>query len=263
MTTKKSNVIKGSFQRKAIPIDLTRVLGIAQREVSPGHVRRIAEAFDADKLGTITVNARDGVFYIMDGQHRVAAAKEAGYEDAMIDAHVYTDLTDEQMAETFLVLNANLPVSKMDKFQNQVTANYDAAVSIQRIAKSVGYKIRSGSGDGVIQCVAPLERIYASGGSAALWSTLTTIRDAYGDSGMKAPLIQGIGQVCAIYSQIIDHERLTERLSSARGGMNGLLGAAQAAKLNYDIPLATAVSVAVVDLYNKGRGGKKLPNWAI
>jgi len=49
-----------------------------QRGINKSHTKDIAKRFDPRLTGLPIVSIRDGVWYVIDGQHRVAAAKELG-----------------------------------------------------------------------------------------------------------------------------------------------------------------------------------------
>jgi hypothetical protein len=258
-----TDVIKGSYAIEDIPIQQTRVSPSAQRQQKAWHVQNIAKSFDPDRLGVITTSLRDGVYYVVDGAHRIAAAKLAGLEEHKITAHVYEGLSEKDEAELFLVLNDVRPVSKLDKFKVSVTAGEPSAVAIKSIAGSLGYRVAFG-GAGCITAVSPLERTYVNGGANALYTLIFVIRETYGDTGMKAPVLDGIGRVAANYSELIDAGRMIERLSKLPGGLNGLLGKANAKKEDTGASLGNCVAWAVVETYNSGRSKvAKLPKWSL
>ena len=59
-----------------VPIAKMRVSPRAQRTFSPAHAAALAASFDLEAMGYPVVNLRaDGLFYIVDAQHRVEALK--------------------------------------------------------------------------------------------------------------------------------------------------------------------------------------------
>lgn len=256
-------VIRGTYAIEDVPINLTRVSPSAQRQQKLWHIHNIAKSFNPDKLGVITVSLRDGVYYVVDGAHRIAAAKLAGHEDASITAHVYEGLSEKEEAELFLVLNDVRPVSKLDKFKVSVTAGDPTACAIKSIVGSLGYRVAM-NGASSISAVTPLERTYVNGGANALYNLILIARDSYGDTGMKSAVLDGIGRVTSNYSELIDPERMVDRLTKLPGGLNGLLGKANAKKEDTGASLGNCVAWAVVESYNSGRGKfVKLPKWSL
>lgn len=59
----------------------------------------------------------------------------------------------------------------------------------------------------------------------------------------------------------LDDARLVQRLASAHGGVNGLLGKAETLRKSTGNVRAHCVAAAAVEINNSGRGGKKLPSW--
>jgi hypothetical protein len=50
-------------------------VGVAQRRYSRSQAEEYAANFDTNKLGLPTVNLRGGIYWIVDGQHRIEALK--------------------------------------------------------------------------------------------------------------------------------------------------------------------------------------------
>lgn len=73
-----------------------------QRPVDPKHVQDIVNNFDPLYLDEILVSFRDGRYYVIDGQNRIAAFKHKnGGRDCIVHCKVYHGLTYEQEAEMF------------------------------------------------------------------------------------------------------------------------------------------------------------------
>jgi len=77
-----------------------------QRPVEPEDVDRLIAKWDDRLLTPIVVSFRDGNFNVVDGQHRIAAMRKmAGGGDVIIPCIIYTDLTYEQEAELYYMLD--------------------------------------------------------------------------------------------------------------------------------------------------------------
>lgn len=247
-----------------VPLGLTRTPTMAQRELKPGRVDHIAANMDLEQIGTPTVNKRDGLYYIIDGQHRVEAYKQwlgEGWEDQQLHCWCYTDLSEEEEAERFLKLNDTLTVQAFDKFRIGFNANRPEETEISAIVMKCGLTISQSKAEGAIGAVGTLRRVYRRDGGAVLGRALGVIRDAYGSPGLEAPVIDGIGLLCARYSGQLDVETAVTRLSSAAGGLAGLMNRAYFNKNQTGEPLTQCVAAAAVDIINRGKGGKKLPAW--
>jgi Family of unknown function (DUF6551) len=246
---------------KWVPVADMKTSPLAQRELQQGRVDQLIANFDLEQLGTPTVNHRDGYWYIIDGQHRVAALKGIGWGDQQVQCWAYEGLTEKDEAEKFLKLNDYLAVNAFAKFRVGVQADRQEESDIDRIVRAQGLHIAKGrNSGGSVGAVSTLRKVYRRS-PATLARTLRIIRDAYGDAGLDAPVIEGVGLVCHRYNGLLSDERAISTLGSAHGGVTGLLNKAEVLRKQTSSPRAHCVAAAAVDLINQGRGGKKLPSW--
>ena len=250
----------GDKRLEWVPVSKMRVSPRAQRDhTKPGareRIEEIAANFDPDQFGTLTVSKREGTFWIVDGGHRYHALLKLGYEDQQVQCWVYHGLTEDEEADLFLALNNVRPVSAMDKFKVAVVAGRATETDIDRIVRAAGLSVGGDKGRSV-QCVTALRKVYAHGPSV-LATTIRVIRDAYGQPGFTAKVVDGIGMFVANYEHNFDEARLVAKLSRVMGGVNGVLGRAERIKSSHGVSLAVGVAVATVETYNQGRGGVKL-----
>lgn len=231
----------------------------AQREFRPHMAEKIAVNFDPDKLGVPVVNLRDGRYWVIDGQHRVEGLRLMGYDDQLIECQVYEGLDEKQEAEMFLGLNTRLSMGALDRFLVALTAQRDRELSIARAVEAEGLKI--GKGKGGIFAVTALGKTHDLAGWERLREALRILRDSYGDAGMRAELIEGVGMVCHRYNGLLKEDVAVEKLGALRGGVGGLISRAELLRRQVGRPRAHCVAAAVVETINAGRGGKKLPDW--
>jgi Family of unknown function (DUF6551) len=263
MTTKSK--IGGRVERTArlrwVPLPQMRVNPLAQRDLNTARVAQLAAAFDVEQMGNPTVSHRADWYYLVDGQHRIEALKLwlGSWEDQQVQCWTCEGLTEAQEAELFLALNDTLTVGAFAKFKVAVQAGRDAEADVDRIVRALGLRITRGSGG--ICAVATLRRVYARGGPAVLSRALRIIRDAYGEAGLDGPVIEGIGLVCQRYDGGLSEQRAVERLSSAHGGVSGLISRAGQLRQSTGSPVAQCVAAAAVEVINRGSGGRKLPGW--
>src|SRR5690606_35126480 len=105
-----------------------------QRAHKVQHSEKIAESFDQDKVGVITVSRRsDNTNAVIDGQHRTHSLKMVGKGDVPVECHVYHGLTLREEAELFLGLNNVRNVDAQDKFAVRVTAEDSVAVRLNEL----------------------------------------------------------------------------------------------------------------------------------
>ena len=236
----------------------------AQRELKPQKVDQILANFDLDVFGLPVVSHRRGVYYVLDGQHRVEAIKQwigKGWEDQRIECRVYDKLSEAEEADKFDRLNDSMPVSVFDKFRIRVNANRETEVKIKKTVETEGLKISRDAVPGGIQAVGTLRRVYVRAGDKALAKTLRIIRDSFGDAGFEAPVIDGIAHMVQRYDGLIDEKIAVGQLSVTHGGVKGLLNRAATLHKQTGGIKAHCVAAAAVDIINTKKGGKKLPSW--
>lgn len=254
-----------SARLRWVPLIHIKVNPLAQRELKPARVDKLATEFDPEQFGTPTVNQRDGAYFVIDGQHRIEAYKvwlgDGHWEDQQIHCWTYDGMSEEEEAEVFLKLNDTLAVNAMAKFRVGVQAGRHDETDVDRIVRAQGLRVSTDQSDGAISAVGTLMRVYRRSDPATLARTLRIIRDAYGDPGLEAIVIDGLGLLCHRYNGDIEDEPLIKRLSSAMGGVNALTGKAEELRRRTGSPKAHCVAAAAIDINNVGKGGKKLPSW--
>ena len=233
----------------------------SQRDLNQNRVDHIVATFDLEQIGTPTVNLRDHVFWIIDGQHRIEALRQIGWDDQQIQCWTYEGLSEEEEAEKFLKLNDYLAVNALAKFRVSVQAGRETECDIDRIVRALGLVVSADKVPGAIGAVGTLRRVYERAGAGVLRQTLVTVRDAYGDPGLEAAVIDGIGLFVHRYGSDIDYAQVISRLKGANGGSHGLLGKAENIRRSTGNQKNHCVAAAVVEIVNAGRGGKKLPSW--
>ena len=254
------NRVEREARLKWVPIALMRVSPLSQRELNQARVDHIAATLDLEQLGTPTVNHRDGWYWVIDGQHRIEALKQIGYGDQQVQCWAYVGLTEQEEAERFLLLNDTLTVNALSKFRVGVQAGRPLECDIDRIVRAEGCMVTYDKVPGAIGAVGTLRRIYLRSGGGVLRQTISLVRDAYGDAGLEAAVLDGVGLFVHRHSSL-DLGAVVERLRAARGGSHGLLGKAETIKRSTGNQKNHCVAAAVVEIINQGRGGKKLPTW--
>ena len=261
MTNETTN---GKMERDArlrwVPISQMKVNPLAQRDLTEARVDELLASFALEELGTPTLNLRSGTYWIIDGQHRIEALRRLGFGGEKVQCWVYEDLSSEQEAEKFLKLNNVLVVQSIPKFRAAVHAGRPVESDIDRIVRSAGLVVTRDKSPGAIGAVGTLHRVYARG-PEVLARTLRIVKEAYGDAGLEAFVIDGVGHVCARYNGDLNDDDVIARLQKASGGVGGLLNKANVLKFSTGNQKGQCVAAALVDTINVGRGGKKLPSW--
>lgn len=266
----KTNDKKASSVKKELRADHLGVDPQVQRSIDPVRVRKIADNLNFDALGTVTVSERDdGTYHVVDGQTRVAAMKQAGFGDYPMDCRVFTGLTLADEAALFRLYNDTKQVRPITKFVIRVIEGDPKAVALNRMLEDYKWKVTGASGRGYFMAVAALEWVHDGGGQYepgnldtcdAVINILTT---AFGHNqdGVRAELIKGLGLVVLRYGDQLDLRKLTVELGQHDGGPVGVIGDARQLKKLRSGHVADAMAEVLVNLVNKGRRTKKIPDW--
>lgn len=247
-----------------------RIPNACQRELRPGRVEYLVSNFNDQMFGYPVVNWRDGVYWVVDGQHRIRTAQKVfniADDDPKqtIDCHVYEGLSDQEMAEMFDRLNDRLGVHPFDTFRVRCTAERKRETSILRCVESQHLKVSRQRVPGSIAAVGALGGVYDQVGETMLGQVLRVIRDAYDadPTSFDGTIIRGLGLVFNRYNGRTDERMLAEALSKVRYGARGLIRRAEAQREKTGNTKVQCLAAAVVELYNgtiKKREGK-LDSW--
>lgn len=237
--------------------------GSFNRPVRDAHVDRIVSNMNVRAFGAIIVWEREpGEYVILDGQHRVQAARRRGVpQDAKcIPAIVHTDLTLTGAAELFVKLNASKLVSAYDKFHALIAAKEPRAEDLNRIVVYHGLKIGSTPNDTTISAVAALYHVYEMGEpeGAVLGHTLATLQRAWFENSeaLKSPILRGIGLYFHDHRDA-DPEKIAQALINGPGAPINLMGWAKGLAGPQRMSLDKAIAeVMVKRVVGRGRPGK-------
>lgn len=239
---------------------------VTQREFRQAHADRIAAELDLNKLGFMTINHRDGNYWVLDGQHRIAALKQFGFgaQDAF-ECEVFDDLSDAEMADLFLGRDARKPIPIYDKFHVACTAGRKRENDIRRAVESNGQKISRAKDDG-ISAVGALGNVYDRFGDVVLGQVVRAVNLGFsGDPvGFDSSIIEGLGLTFNRYNGKTNERELGRRLSELKQGPRELLRKAEAIRARTGNNKKHCVAAAIVDIYNRGRAPlakDRLPSW--
>jgi hypothetical protein len=247
-----------------VQLSKMRVSNAAQRELQPPRVSLLVAEFDPEMLGYPTVNLRKGHYYIIDGQHRIEAVKQFlgdGWERQNLSCRVYVDMTEKQEAQMFLDLNNTLTVTSFDKFKVAVTSEKADESNVKKAVEAVGLHVAREKKDNSVSCVSTLLKVYRRSDAKTLGRALAIANRSFGAPGMTNHVIEGIARVCERYNGELHDADAIDRLAQLRGGVGALITQANMLRHQTAQSLPECVGAAVVEIINRGRGGKKLPAW--
>lgn len=253
--------VKRSPSLQWVCLDHIRVAPLAQRGIRKAFVTNLAQNMDLDALGYPVVSHRSGVYWVIDGQHRIEAMRLWAGSGQSLECEVFEDLTAAQEAEEFLQRQTRINVRPFDEFRIAVTAGRLEECEIERIVHQCGLVIAyAGKAPNTVNAVQALKFVYEKGGAGALESTLRLAFNAYGRLGLDSVTVRGIGNVLMRYGEdLLPNEVLGEKLGKIP--YQDLRARANVLRMSIRRPLAECMAQAIVLALNSGRGGRKLPSW--
>lgn len=134
--------------------DMLQIHPAYQRDLVPQKVSEISAAWSWVALGALVVGERGGEFWVIDGQHRAAAAKRRS-DITHLPCVVFKTTDVKQEARGFLTIQTmRKPVTAVAKQKAMVTAGDEVAGFVQQTVEALGLQIRPTAGKaGELKCV--------------------------------------------------------------------------------------------------------------
>lgn len=184
-----------------------------QRVLNISFAKEIAKEFDMNRIGTITVSYRNGVFNVIDGQTRSYAARLVKVQNLM--CQVFHGMTYEQEAIEFKRLNKDRKgILAFDYFNAEIEAKDKEALNVKRIVEENGIGITRSNGNNKIQAITALKNIYRKYGDKHLNDTLQFVKSAWDGvpDSMTRNIIMGVSEFISIYKDDIKIEVFSRQL---------------------------------------------------
>lgn len=248
-----------------LPTDKLIVDETYQRSLNRERVERIAADFNPRQFGYLKVSRRDGKYYVIDGQHRLAAAKLLGF--TALPCNVYEGLDQRTEAEDFRSQQDNASrIHTRDRFRSAVVADDEESVRIAKIVREYGFTINGLGSEanhaGCISSVATLQRIVrgSANGFNILELTLYLVRVTW-EKQTKSTLGFVLSGTAAFVKRFVgnefNYENFVKQLS---GELVSIIGNYEAEKYDRRIVsvnrLDRLFSNLLAKQYNKGLPGR-------
>ena len=187
-----------------------------QRPEKETLVAQIGKDFNWASFGTVSCYQRNGMYYAVDGQQRLKAAKSLTDPPAEVPCIIFPEADVRQEASTFLDIQINRKsVSPYEKHKAELVARVPSALAIQRAVEQVGFNISGGDyNPNSVYAIRTLHYIYTLLGEEGVVQTLTQIRDAWpGDpSATRTQILRGVADVIAEKGDKYDRAAMTKAL---------------------------------------------------
>ncbi len=234
-----------------------------QRPVEEKDVDELIRKWNLCALEPIVVSFRDGCFYVVDGQHRIAAMKKMnGGNDVMVNCLVHTGMTYE--VEAALCHDLDQAKKRMSLGQSthvdMESGKGAEALEIRRLVEEAGFdwalEKRSGKEFAISATRAVINAYRLLGGPAFSHMLVLTGHAWHGNpASLSAAMLSGMALFVKTYETQMNDDTFIKRLSAVdpeeiirRGRVDFSTSS-----------VALRHARVILEKYNGGRGGRKLP----
>lgn len=245
-----------------LPADRINVDMQYQRPLNMSHVRAITKGFDLNAFGVLLVSERaDGTYWVIDGQHRLAAVLSIGDAAFLIPCHIYRGLSVAEEATVFHMQTLRRAITPIDRFKARVFSDDPQALAIDAILRNHGLQVGNAQ-HGYVTAVAAVERIYTTHGAERLDLVLTLIMAAIDDEPGRVPtstILYGVNAFLTRYGRSVNQQRLTAAIRTA--GVEKIVRSTTAIKELLRESVSNACGRALLAQYNNRLQSNRLPEW--
>lgn len=239
---------------KLTPAEVT-VDRTVQRVLDQNRVTSIAGNLRLDSIGVPTVSRRNtSATIVLDGQHRLEALRVAGYGDRPMDMTVFTDLSIEEEAELFRLLNNTKQLTALVKFRLALVERDPETININDIVERNGYSTVGGTQNSCV-AVSTLRAIYHRDQGDTLHRTLAVCQRAWGPHkhATHQTILQALAAMLFRYGSTVSLERLADKLRTDRDASSptDLLGTIRSLADANGTTTTSAGGGKLVTIYNR------------
>lgn len=224
-----------------------------QREIKQDLIQTIRNNWHDIAAGAIILSRRkDGSLWIVDGQHRVAAAQML--KMTRLPAIIIEGLTIEQEAELRIELTTRKSDTPGEKFKARLVANEPKALSILEIASSLDVKIALDrqKGDSV-NALSALEYIWDVDKGVTLKTILKIIKDARGVVNQETASRTNLLMLKWFMEHHVNEMERKRLLYVLRMSAAAIIAKAEENKVHLGGALWVNQYRVLIDLYNEGQ----------
>jgi hypothetical protein len=239
---------------KILNKDILKIHPAYQRDLITKKVKEITANWSWVAAGVIVIGERNGEFWVIDGQHRVQAAKRRS-DITNLPCIVFQTENIKQEAVGFLDLNTGRkPVTSLGKFKALIAAGDDSACIVNKTLLSLGVTITSTATKGRdLKSVA--WAIKKAGEDAKKFNLVMSIAaDLCFDMPISEKLLDGLWYINDRLEGGIGQKRFYDRANQV--GAKKLHEAAQKAASYFVTGGAKVWATGMIDVINKGLRNK-------
>ena len=174
-----------------------------QRVLNMKNVAGIVKNFDPAKLGVLVVSYRaDGTYAVLDGQHRLTALRQLGYDAT--NCIVLEGMTVQQEADYFRRQNENKQSLRInDTFNASLWAEDAESLRIKALMDKYGFRHGKSGQPMCICAIGALQRILRRFGDRVLELTLACIAATWPHDStiLRGEMLAGLGEFWRRYGE--------------------------------------------------------------
>jgi hypothetical protein len=252
------NYPKGhEFEFKVLRPSQIRVDPLYQRDLDTKRVDKIVKEFNGDTFNEPKVSYRNGIFWVFDGQHSIAAWRQYHGEDKLVNCKVFKGMTWLDECEAFVRQNG---IKKDPTTNEKLKAEYNArnpeVVDMKTKAELCGFTVDFSLSKSATRIVATstLFRAYKTLSSEAYLDMLTAIKEAwYGDiDAVSKYIINGMTAFYKTYHGNFSNDELVKSLKRVTP--------AEIIRNGKSFKRANAYGLEILKAYNVRRSRSRLEN---
>jgi hypothetical protein len=207
-------MIQSSYER--LPVESLKIAPYQIPRLNMLRAKAIAKAFDSTRLGVVTVSKRDGIHYVVDGQHRLVASKIVGVKDLM--CLVIDGMSYEEECIRFATQSENVkPVEINHKFNAFIEGKDPLATKIKSIVNSAGVELscEKSKAQNRIIAISTIQNIYKQCGEENLFRTVKLIKDTWNGEtkSFDKEILNGVSIFLKIYGLEVADKKFISQLS--------------------------------------------------
>ena len=204
------------FENQMIAIKNLVVDEKYQRKLSMAHVMKIVNNFDPFQVNPVKVNKRDGINYVMDGNHtKEAIAILTNSRETHIWCMVSYDLDFKGEARVFAEQkNCVRSLSPFDIYKAGVQAEKSELLVIKSLLDGYSLSVGKGYKNGNVNAVSSLLYIHKKFGFQVLERTIKLCISTWGgdEFALSFSPLRGVALMLAAYGENIDNNDFREKI---------------------------------------------------
>jgi len=253
-----------------VPVSMCFRDMIYQRPTNEARVRKMRDEFDPDLLGVVTLSDRgpqpDNLQYaILDGGHRVDLYHLMDWTDQRILSQVYKDLTIQQEAHIYSVMNSErVRPTTLNLFLARVASKDPAACLLKEAVEAGGAVLSTDyrPGSRYFRAIAEAERVFKVAGPEVVRQAVWCMTEAWADRGEQdtypGSVFSGIAYILHNFKGRVDVLGLAEKLKDVTPHL--IMNQAKAMRDVVKMPPVVCTASVIAQVYNKFLRSRRLPD---